>query len=238
MRGRTIAAGAAALVFMFTAVACEDDDDPTGPTTGAVEVQVATTGTGTDADGYTVSVDGGTDVAVAVDGTVVVSGVATGTRSVMLGGIDAACAVQGDNPVSVTVAAGDTVAASFDVQCTAPVTGTIMVTTATTGESIDPDGYMVDSNGDTLAIQVDDTVYFEEFAPGDYDVTLSGVEANCTVADTTTQMATLAGDDTAAVDFAITCAAPSTSQTSGSAGSVLTMAPSNQLDRLLSRAGS
>lgn len=238
MRGTSITAALAASLFVFTAVACDDDDDPTGPTTGAVEVTVATTGTGTDADGYSVSVDGGTGVAVTVNGTVVIPGVATGTRSVMLGGLDAACTVQGTNPVSVTVAAGDTASASFAVQCDTPVTGTIMVTTATTGESIDPDGYMVDTDGDTLAIEVNDTVYFEDLAPGDYDVTVSGVEANCTVADTTTQAATLVGDDTAAVDFSITCAAPATAQTNGSGGSVLTMAPRQQLDRLLTQTGS
>lgn len=236
MRGTSIAAALAASLFALTAVACDDDDDPTGPTTGAVEVQVTTTGTGTDADGYSVSVDGGTGVPVAVNGTVVIPGIQSGTRSVQLGGVDPACAVQGSNPASVTVVAGDTASASFTVECTTPVTGTIRVTTTTTGESLDEDGYLVDTDGDTLEIELNDTVAFEGLSPGDYPVTISDVEANCTVADTTTQDVTLAGEDTAEVDFSISCVAPATASNISairSGGSTLSVASSRQLQQLL-----
>lgn len=238
MRGTSIAAALAASLFALGAVACDDDENPTGPTTGAVEVQVTTTGSGTDADGYSVAVDGGTGVPVTVNDTVVIPGIQSGTRSVELGGLDATCAVQGTNPASVTVVAGDTASASFTVQCTAAVTGTIRVTTTTTGESIDADGYQVDTNGDTLAIEVNDTVYFEALPPADYDVTIDSVAANCTVADTTTQEATVAGDDTAAVDFSVSCVAPATASAVRSGGSTLAVAPQRQLQQLLARSGS
>lgn len=202
----------AARVVMGIAVAWSVhacDDDPIAPTTGWIQVQATTTGTGTDADGYTVAVDGGASVGIAVDGTLTIPGVQPGARSVELGGLDATCSVTSANPTSATVVAGDTAAVSFSVACTAaPTTGTVVVRTATTGDSIDADGYSVAVGADTLPIGVTDTVAFTDVAVGDQTVSLGGVAANCSVADSATRTATIAGGDTATVDFAVTCQAP------------------------------
>lgn len=203
--------GAARVVMAITIAwsvhAC--DDDPIAPTTGWIQVQASTTGTGTDADGYTVAVDGGASVGIDVDGTLTIPGVQPGSRTVELAGLDATCSVTSANPTTVTVVAGDTAAVSFSVACTAPpTTGTVLVTTATTGDSVDADGYSVALGADTLPIGIADTVAFVDVATGDQTVSLSGIAGNCSVADSATRTATITGSDTASVDFVITCQAP------------------------------
>ncbi len=198
--------------LMLSIQACGCDDDPIAPATGSIEVSTVTTGGGTDPDGYTVSVDGGTGVSVAANGSVVIPGLSEGNHSVSLTGVDAACTVTSGEPLTVAVVARTTVQAAFEVTCT-PSTATVIVTTVTTGDTIDPDGYMVAVDSDTTAIGVNDSVTFADFAVGDagivVGVSLLDVAANCSVADSATRTASLAGGDTARVDFAVTCVAPS-----------------------------
>ena len=63
-----------------------------------------------------------------------------------------------------------------------PGTRRVQVTTATTGSSIDPNGYTVTlDGGNAQAIAVNGTGTFDNIAPGPHSVQLSGVEGNCTV---------------------------------------------------------
>lgn len=94
------------------------DDDPAGPETGVLEVQVATTGDGTDDDGYVVQL-GDASEDVDVDGSVSFEDVATGTRSVELTDLADGCEVDGSNPVDATVEADETTVVGFDVICEA-----------------------------------------------------------------------------------------------------------------------
>ncbi|MGH7585811.1 MAG: TolB family protein, partial [Gemmatimonadales bacterium] len=126
----------AVLAAAFMSGACDDDDD-TGPDTGSIEVTTTTTGTDLDADGFTVSIDGGAAQAIGANATATYSSVATGTRTVTLAGVATNCGVTDDNPVTVTVNAGEAAEVAFPVLCEtviAGLTGTIAFETDRTGD--------------------------------------------------------------------------------------------------------
>src|SRR5207249_3258719 len=144
---RTLSVTAGSTVSTSYAVSCA----PTGPTTGSLSVTTATSGASgdLDPDGYSVSVDGGAASApVADEGSVPCTGPA-GDHTVALSGVAGNCSVSGANPRTVTVPSGGTVSTTFSVSCapTGGGTGSLTVTTSTTGSDLDPDGYTVTLDG-------------------------------------------------------------------------------------------
>jgi hypothetical protein len=87
--------------------------------TGSVQITVATAGSSLDPDGYTVSVDGGSAQAITINGSRTVGSLTVGSHSVRLAGLAGNCTVSGDNPRSVTIAAGQTATVRFDISCAA-----------------------------------------------------------------------------------------------------------------------
>lgn len=111
------------IVALSLLVACDaggtnelDDEEP-APEAGMIEVTVTTSGNSTDEDGYTVTLDDASSKSIDVDGTVTFEDLDEGTYSVELGDLDAGCTVEGDNPRSAEVAAGETTTVAFDVTC-------------------------------------------------------------------------------------------------------------------------
>jgi hypothetical protein len=93
-------------------------DDLTAPTDGTIQVTTATSGEALDSDGYTVSVDGATPVAIGIVGLVNIPNVEPGDHPVVLGGVAANCRVgSGINQRIATVPVGDTVRVAFAVTC-------------------------------------------------------------------------------------------------------------------------
>lgn len=95
-----------------------------------------------------------------------------------------------------------------------PTTGTIRVTSASTGTDLDPDGYIVTLQGDTahgtsgsgtLPLAVNGTVTFSDLKPGGYFVGLGGAAANCPIVGDQTRMVTVTAGGTAQVTFQISC---------------------------------
>jgi hypothetical protein len=87
-----------------------------------------------------------------------------------------------------------------------PTTGQIAVTTVTTGDDLDADGYTITVDGeDGPAIGVNATVNVPNLTAGTYSVGLSGNAANCTVANNPRDVAVTAGA-TAQEQFDVTCA--------------------------------
>lgn len=154
--------------------------DVTGPATGAVRITVATSGVDLDADGYSVRVDSGAAHPAALNGTLIIAGVATGQRVVRLQSLAPNCQ-RTDNFAthSVNVIAGDTVDTAFDVSCT-PDVGIVRVFVTTRGGDRDPDGYILTLDG-TLDQSVDHsaTVYMQSVRVGVHTLTLSGLAENC-----------------------------------------------------------
>jgi hypothetical protein len=93
-------------------------DDLTAPTDGTVKVTTSTSGESPDGDGYTVSIDGGTPVAIGVSDEVIIPDVEPGDHPVVLGGVALNCTVgSGINQRIATVPVGDTVRVAFTVTC-------------------------------------------------------------------------------------------------------------------------
>src|SRR5438034_897247 len=184
-------------------------------TTGNIEVTTATVGIDLDADGYTVQLDGGPAQALGINGTARFEGLAGGDHSVSFAGSAGNCSIAGANPRTLPVSIGgakrDTVRATFQVTCVA-VTGSILVTAATTGIDLDPNGYTVLVDGGQLRpLPLNGTVLIEGLAGRDHSLGFSGAAANCPVAGANprTVHVTTGGTtrDTARTTFDVTCVA-------------------------------
>jgi Tol biopolymer transport system component len=169
-----------------------------------VQVAVSTTGSDLDPDGYTVLLAGESGQAVGVDGTVSFSDVEAGSRQITLDGVAANCSVTGDNPVTVTVVAGQTVQATFAVACT-QILGDLEIVTATTGSDIDSDGFTYSIDGGAAQAIGANASVTVQLAPGDYSIHLGGVASNCTVADVNPRTLTVTAGATTTTTFNVTC---------------------------------
>ena len=100
-------------------------DSPTGdgdgnggpPTVGSIQVTTTTTGPGLDPDGYTVTVDGNASQSIGANATVTFSDLDPGNHMVELTAVGSNCPVSSENPQTVSVTAGDTRQAIFNVVC-------------------------------------------------------------------------------------------------------------------------
>jgi hypothetical protein len=175
--------------------------------TGAIEVTVSTTGVDLDPDGYLVTVNGSRSQSIGVNASVTFTEVTAAEQTVELTGLAPNCSVGGGNPRSLTVPAGETARTAFAVTCTG-TTGSISVTTSTTGVNPDPDGYtVVISRVGGSPIGANATVVIPGLGPGEYEVTLSGLASNCQWAPTVgaVMLATVSVGATTPVTFAVTC---------------------------------
>ncbi len=94
-------------------------DDPTDnptPPVGSIEVATVTTGSSLDPDGYIITVGAGRQV-IGVNAVATLTGMSAGNHVVELIGLTSNCAVISVNPQTVTVVAGETISASFEVAC-------------------------------------------------------------------------------------------------------------------------
>src|SRR6266699_2417301 len=108
----------AVLVLSSLAVACSD---PMVVRFGDVRLTVVTAGADLDPDGYTVALDGGAGMAVAVNGSRTISGLSTGRHRALLTGLAPNCTVAGTNPRDIEVGTNETTPVSFTVSCAAIV---------------------------------------------------------------------------------------------------------------------
>ena len=194
-----IAISALCLAFL---VACGSDS--TGNGAGSLHVRVNPPSSPLDPDGFDAKIDNGNSRPIPVDGELELEGMLPGEHTVQLTDVDTPCEVTTENPVTVTVVAGDVVTASFTVVC--EHTGFIQARTQTTGTNIDPNGYFVDiDGGNALGIDPNGVTTLGVDA-GDHTVNLSDVAANCTVqGDGPSQSVTVTGGQTAHVTFEVVC---------------------------------
>lgn len=181
--------------------------DATGPTTGAIRIAVATAGVDLDIDGYNVRVDNGSATPAALNGTLIIAGLPTGTRVVRLQGLAPNCQ-RADNFAthSVTVVAGDTVDTAFDVSCSADV-GVVRVFVSTSGGDPDPDGYIVSLDGAPGQPISDASLFIEGVRTGVHTLTLSGVAENCHLLSSNAVNVTVAFGGTIGTEFIVNCVA-------------------------------
>jgi Tol biopolymer transport system component len=177
--------------------------------TGILEITTATSGPDPATDGFVITVDDGAPTVIGANATLQLQNVESGNHSVHLAGVAESCAVAGENPRPIQVEAGKTVTLSFVVTCTTPG-GTIVVTVATSGSPVDPDGYVAKLDGGEpgLSIESNGSVAFTGVAAGSHTVAVVEVAAECAVTGGPTQSVTVAVGDTSELSFEVICTLP------------------------------
>ena len=95
---------------------------------------------------------------------------------------------------------------SGDEIITPSSSGSLEVVTSTSGDSPDPDGYLVQlDEGEPAPIGPSATTTLSGLAPGDYSIRLAGLATNCTVAEGTSRTVNVAAGETAKIRFEVTC---------------------------------
>jgi hypothetical protein len=206
------------VVCTVLGMACGGDgSEPAAPrSSGQILVSASITGVDLPVT-YSVRVADRTVSALRSSGALVTP-LAPGNYSVRLS-VPANCRIDGDNPRAVTVRSGQTAKLVFSVTCLAS-TGALRVTTVTTGADLDPDGYQLRIDGQT----VDGTRYVKDWATrpnemqilsaisiGETHVALRGLAVNCDPAGEMQRSVAVTPTDTVSVAFGITCA-PDTAQ--------------------------
>lgn len=180
--------------------------------TGTLYVTTRTSGVELDPNGYTVSVDGGSQRPIGRSSALMVPSLSPGTHSVALTGVAANCTVAGPNPASATIAVGVTDTVAFDAICVS-TGGALRVTTTTTGADVDVDGYALTIDADEYYnysswwIASNSVLMIEPLAAGTHTIELSGLDANCGASGPASVNVNVVAGDTAEVAFSVTCIA-------------------------------
>ncbi|MEJ7758596.1 MAG: hypothetical protein WKF55_03265 [Gemmatimonadaceae bacterium] len=205
----------AAACFGVAAILTVGCSEASGPAetakTRTIRVDFATTGVAADLDqdGYTVSIDGGEGRAASGNIPVLFPNVSPGEHLVQLDGLAPNCSVDGTNPRAVSVTGGDPTApiiVSFSITCMPP-TGSIRISTVTSGAYPDSDGYrVIVPYVPPIKLPANGTETIAGVRVGQHEVFISDVSANCTV-DQPNPRVTVAKGQTADVTFTIRCVA-------------------------------
>lgn len=92
------------------------DPGPDESTNGTIEVKTSTSNSESD-DGYTVTLNNDASKTIENNGEVTFIDLEEGSYTVELTGLADGCTVGGDNPVTVSVTAGETASAAFQITC-------------------------------------------------------------------------------------------------------------------------
>jgi len=181
---------------------------------GRLEIIVSTTGNDLDRDGFTISVDGGDELPVALGSGVTLSDLDPGTHTVRLAGLADNCGVEGSNPRPVVVGADGVASLAFEVRCARATTGGFTVVVTTSGPQVDPDGYaLAVAGGGIRAIGFGAVETFAGLSPGAHLVTLKDVDSGCTVPAGNPRPFTVLAGRTVEVHLEVVCAGGQLSRT-------------------------
>jgi hypothetical protein len=206
---RSFLRGLLALVG-FLVLGCDNSVSPNVSTTAAVHVTVSTAGASQnlDPDGYALRLDSDPYHHLALNDTASLSGVAAGTHMVRLDGVATNCVVDGTNPRRVDVENGTlTYAVTFSVQCLG-TTGSVRISTVTTGENPDANGYVANL-GDvgTFEVAANGTRTITGVKLGTVGISLSDVAGNCAVDNPRSPIVQVVNDSTVNTAFFVRCVA-------------------------------
>jgi len=175
----------------------------------SVRVTIATTGVGLPT-GYRVNVAGFGWQNAPANGSVAFYSIPPGEYSVELQDIASNCTLSGATARAVTVTDGATVELGFAVTCSSTTVGSIRVTTRTTGDDIDPNGYRVndptDPEGYPILLPANGSVLIDGVLPGDAWLGIWDVASNCAVVGPNDQAVPVNAGATSEVTLAVTCA--------------------------------
>lgn len=174
----------------------------------SLSVTTTTEGVELDADGYSLLIDGGANQPIGSSATLVVERLDEGQHTIELAGLASNCSAQGENPRTLTIRSGATASTAFTIRCTA-TSGSIEVSTASTGEGSDPDGFaLLLDGGDRGTLGVNAAMALSGIAPGSHTVGLGGIAANCQVAGENPRSVEVTAGESSVAQFSLTCSAP------------------------------
>jgi hypothetical protein len=181
----------------------------TGGGSGSIVVTAQTTGSDIDPDGYTILVNGDALASVPASGQQTIPGLTPGDYVVQLDGVAGNCQIDGTNGRRVTVLDGQSSPVNYSITCDAlpPETGSIRVSTTTSGSDQDSGYEFTVDGGSSTTIGANDAATVDNLAPGQHTVVLSGVADNCSVEGGTSQEVTVSSGTTADASFNINCSA-------------------------------
>jgi hypothetical protein len=134
--------------------------------------------------------------------------IAAGAHTIQLAGVAANCTISGDNPRTLSIIAGETTTVMFVVTCSA-TSGSLEVTSSTSGSSTDADGYALTLDGtDRGPLAASASVTLTGLTPGNHVVGLSGIAANCQVSEDNPRAVSIVAGVSTAVAFTVTCVEP------------------------------
>jgi TolB protein len=139
-----------------------------------------------------------------VNATRELTGLPPGDHDLTLDGVAPTCVLHGENPRHVNVPAAGTADVVFQVFCGA-LTGTIAVTTRTTGESLDPDGFTLRVDSDSRPVPSNTGAAITEVSAGDHLVELSDLASNCAVQGENPRVAVISPGERVELVFEVVC---------------------------------
>jgi hypothetical protein len=194
------------VVWLF-ALALTGCGGSTEPDTGTIEATSVTIGEPTDPAGYTLALDGDQGRPFGTNATLTISDLSAGVHELQLLDVAPHCTLTGASRRTVTVTAAVVARVTFEVQCSSP-TGSIEVTTMTSGEGLDQDGYSVAlDGGGGQPIGTNGSFSFTAVIAGDHSVQLTGAAPNCAVGGVNPRSVAV-GVEVATMVFEITCQPP------------------------------
>jgi Tol biopolymer transport system component len=194
------------LLVILLAVAC--GGDLVGPSAAVLEVSTVTTGAPLDPDGYAFHLDDRQPAEIGTNATLAVQDLAAGEHQLELDGVAPNCVLAAPNPRTVTVEAGRITRVRFEVRC-GTFDGRLEVSVTSSGESPDPDGYLVGlDDGAGVPVASDGTVTFSNVPAGAHRVGLSGLSPNCAMQGDNPTKVTV-GSGRTRVDLEVRCGPPS-----------------------------
>jgi hypothetical protein len=181
--------------------ACEDGEAPSRD--GMLIVSTVTRGEAPDQDGYLLTIDRSDSLSLDPTGSAELS-LTAGRHTLALVGVAAHCSVAERTSLEVDVPPQATVSVAFEVSCPS---GTVRVTTTTTGLDSDTYGYHVVIDGaDHGSIPANGTLV-TEVDPGTRTITLTGLAPLCTVDGPDSRTVTVTGPEPLSIEFVIVCTA-------------------------------
>ncbi len=146
------------------------------------------------------------DVSSADGATFHVNNLKVGPHTVALQGLNSAC-TSGQDSRQVSIVANDTIEVHFAVEC-APVTGEVTFTSSTTGEDIDPDGYLISyDQGLVFELDRNSSRRLIHIPPGDHTLSILDVEPNCTLTGSATRAVSIAAGQVLPMSVEVVCTA-------------------------------
>jgi hypothetical protein len=185
-------------------VSCGDDARTTPtPATGTIYVLLSG-GTGTIANGYSITLDGGSPLTMHAGETVTLSDVPAGSHVVELVSLPFGCGVGGDKARTVSVSADNPGHVFFNVACQYPPPGTVQVTATSSGSAPATYNVLIDLL-DKGTVVANGTQNFPNISAGSRNITLANVPANCEIQEPKFQQVEVVYADTVTVSFTVTC---------------------------------